>query len=92
MFIEVTERKLVEEVFLCHPHTPPIFLFPIPFFEINKSVLEILLKGMAMKSLDFQFKPMALTTFYVENNAIVNIPLPNLIHIDMQNISERKSS
>ena len=46
-----------------------------PLLDRNKTVFEVLLKGMAMKSLIFQLKLMALVMVYVEICARGNVPV-----------------
>ena len=46
-----------------------------PWFGKNKTVLEILMKGMAMKSLYDQLKLMILVMVYIEIYARGNVPI-----------------
>ena len=59
----------------------------IPLRYINKTVFEILLKGMAIKNLVLQLKLMALAMVYVEFCARGNVPVycNKATGINMQN-------
>ena len=59
-----------------------------PLFDRNKTLFEILLKGMAKKSLDRQLKLMTLVMVYAEICARGNVPIYyKATDINMQNLA-----
>ena len=56
-----------------------------PLLDRNKTVFEILLKDMAIKSLVFQLKLMTLVMVYAEICARENVPVNKATGVDMQN-------
>lgn len=64
-------------------------ILAIPLFDRSKLVIEILLREMAMKSLDCQLMLMALAMVYAEMNARGNTPIhcTKLTGISMQSLA-----